>query len=554
MNQHPYLEAFQEDAPFLYSYQIASDGRLQATHWSRKRFLTEAHAAALHLTKAGLGVGDRQLHCFAANHPMDLVFRLAAVLIGSVPVTVNWQADDEERIAYKAKLANAKAVIVDPAFPEPLLQHLDPERPRIPAIPSGSEACAIKPVAVSETSERLVIFTSGTTGNPKGVLHLERSYRTNKATFEDFLEPTPRWSLLVANPLHHANASATCDWAMRTPGARVHLLPRYTSDYWRLMVDLANAEPQTPLIAPLTARHFDFLANLEDQKRLPRPLPEMRNALNRVILLMGSAPVGPTTTERVQHFTGKTPTVRFGSSETCLQVAGIPPQWPADTVVHAFKQGWDHPSGAGYLIGSPHRGHTDLQIVRATDPNDPGFMEPCPPGTPGLMITQGNNLMQNYLGDPQATEVVMHNGWYLGLQDVGFYLEQQGRRLFYWQSRRSNLLIRGGANYAYAQLEHDIAKALSAAFPELDFDLAVVAVKLHSEHEDDLCLTLETDKDQATRGTVASFLLDPASLPKHARPQRLHFGPIPRNFKGAIQTSHLTAYFVQDKSESKNPH
>ena len=39
-------------------------------------------------------------------------------------------------------------------------------------------------------------------------------------------------------------------------------------------------------------------------------------------MLLGSAPVGPTTVERLQKYTGKLPVVRFGSTETCLQVSG----------------------------------------------------------------------------------------------------------------------------------------------------------------------------------------------------------------------------------------
>ena len=81
-------------------------------------------------------------------------------------------------------------------------------------------------------------------------------------------------------------------------------------------------------MAPLVARHFDFLDGLassaEPGRSLTVPLAELGAALNRVSILIGSAPVGPTTVARLQQYAHKLPLVRFGSTETCLQVVGTP--------------------------------------------------------------------------------------------------------------------------------------------------------------------------------------------------------------------------------------
>ena len=57
---------------------------------------------------------------------------------------------------------------------------------------------------------------------------------------------------------------------------------------------------------------------------LPLSHAVLHKALSQSILLLGSAPVGPTTVSRLQKYAGKLPTVRFGSTETCLQVMGTP--------------------------------------------------------------------------------------------------------------------------------------------------------------------------------------------------------------------------------------
>ncbi|GAI83641.1 unnamed protein product, partial [marine sediment metagenome] len=46
----------------------------------------------------------------------DLIFRLASVLVGGAPVTINWQVDDNERIAYKARITEARICIYDRGF------------------------------------------------------------------------------------------------------------------------------------------------------------------------------------------------------------------------------------------------------------------------------------------------------------------------------------------------------------------------------------------------------------------------------------------------------
>ena len=180
---------------------------------------------------------------------------------------------------------------------------------------------------------------------------------------------------VVVNPMHHTNSTSITDWAMRKPGAVLHLVQRYTTQYWSVLaragtpvaisdtpsdaqfaaaLEQRNASGTTVVVAPLVSRHFDFLDSLISTETLPVPPALMHTAMSHTILLLGaracrapsflllppvtnpalheasrpigacrgagSAPVGPTTVERMRKYAGKLPTVRFGSTETCLQV------------------------------------------------------------------------------------------------------------------------------------------------------------------------------------------------------------------------------------------
>ena len=547
-----YRNAFaNRQQPFLFDYRPTADKRLARTVYTRGQIWDLALCAAAVLRQHGLTKGDTHLHCFGANRMEDLIFRLATTMTGTVPVTVNWEADTPGRVAYKQRLTNCKLVLSDDLFSPEHLAECDPTIPNYNVqnlhdmTPTEAE-----PIPLGEDDARIVIFTSGTTGQPKGALHHYRSYQTNQNTFNDFLEPGRPFALVAANALHHANATATCDWVMREPNAELHLIERYCTDYWRVLTDISQRPLQT-IVAPVVARHFDFLAALETGNRLPVPLPELQEALAKITLLIGSAPVGPTTVQRIKHFAQKLPTVRFGSTETCLQVMGIAPTLEHDTVMRAFERGWAHEGGAGYYIGRPHAPHTRVQIVAGIDPDKPGYMEPRKPGVPGYVITQGGNLMHAYVQQPEATAAVMHQGWYTGLMDIGFWLESEGgEQDFYWMSRESTLLIRGGSNYAYDQINNELTGWLieHAGLQEVSFELAVVGLKLDSEHEDACCVTLSLPEeiDAARRENIRGLLLEGKGISKGARPNQVRFGPVPRNFKGAVLVPQLKEAFTRE--------
>ena len=190
------------------------------------------------------------------------------------------------------------------------------------------------------------------------------------------------------------------------------------------------------------------------------------------------------------------------------------------------------------MIGD-HFPFTRLKIVKSVDPDTAGYMIPCEIGEPGYLITQGGNLFSYYLGDDERTKEVFQDDWYTGLRDIVFALKSTDGNLdYYWMSRDSVLLIRGGTNYAYSQIEEELNSFIVHTYqlPPETFNLAVVGIRLESEHEDSCCVTVELfdDINGANKELLESrFIKDAAkSVSKGAKPDRLRFIQIPRNFKG----------------------
>ena len=234
--------------PFVVYYTVGQDKALIAERYTRGEFYNLALRAA-HVIKAhGVGAGECQTHFFSCNTLGDLAFRLASVMLGTTPVTINWQADTPDRVLYKTQTTGSKLVLIDDETPADVVAMLREQapsasifnvtalaaQPMLPTTQAGSGA----PTDANAT--RIVIFTSGTTGNPKGVATNHAALRAVRCVGRSTRHPQPacrmthRRRLVVRVPsAAQVCASLTAHTCATSAHSRPSCRRATTSSSWR---------------------------------------------------------------------------------------------------------------------------------------------------------------------------------------------------------------------------------------------------------------------------------------------------------------------------------
>ena len=264
-----------------------------------------------------------------------------------------------------------------------------------------------------------MLYTSGTTGRPKGVLLTQRSCLwVVAACWAPIVGLSSEDNVLSALPLFHSYALDLTVLGIVATGAHERLLPRFTSDR---VIELLRSEPYTLFPGVPTMFHY-VLERLGGETLAARSLTRCVSA---GAILSGALNEAFEQVAQVPLLDG------YGITETSTMVTM---NWPT---------------------GARPRGSCGLPIpgcaVRLVDPVSGTDV---PGGSDGELIVRGPQVMLGYHNRPEATDEVLRDGWYhtgdLARSDPDGYLTITGRI--------KELIIRGGENVYPAEVEHAVAE------------------------------------------------------------------------------------------------
>jgi rifamycin polyketide synthase module 1/2/3 len=264
-----------------------------------------------------------------------------------------------------------------------------------------------------------MLYTSGTTGKPKGVVLTQRSCLwVVAACWAPIAGLSSEDTVLSALPLFHSYALDLTVIAIVASGATVRLLTRYSPKH---VTDILRSEKIT--VFPGVPTMFQYLVeHLGDQELEP-------NALR--LCISAGAIMPAALTEAFERVAGVPLLDGYGITETSTMVTM---NWPTGA----------RPPGS---CGLPLPGCA-VRLV------DPGTGKDVEPGEDGELIIRGPQVMLGYHNRPDDTADVLRDGWYhsgdLARSDEHGYLTIPGRI--------KELIIRGGENVYPAEVEQTIAE------------------------------------------------------------------------------------------------
>ncbi len=410
---------------------------------------------ASYFSKLGLQVGDR-VTIQVSKSPEALWLYLACLRAGLVYQPLN-DAYGQEEMAYFIGNAEPSLIVCDPAN-QAIIAGL-PKKRDCPVQTLGTNAdgslieasrsCTpeFETTARNHDDLAVLLYSSGTTGKPKGAMLTHGNLIANTETLISAWRFTPDDRLLHALPIFHAHGLFVAAGCALMGGARMVFLPRFDVD------TVIGQLPRCTVMMGVPTYYSRLLKTPDFQRETCR---------NMRLFISGSAPLRPETFKAFEQCSGFEILERYGMTETLMNTSN-----PLD--------GERRPGSVGPPLPSVN--------IRVADDNNNAI----PSGSVGNLQVRGPNVFAGYWRMPTKTaQEFTTDHWFrtgdLAVIDVDGYVSIVGRS--------KDMIITGGLNVYPREVEQAIdqidgvAESAVVGIPHPDFGEGVVAVvAAQADHE-----------------------------------------------------------------------
>jgi fatty-acyl-CoA synthase len=473
--------------------------------WNYSEFLERINRTATSLREQGVSMRDRVAY-LGFNHPAFLVTMFAALRIGATFVPLNFRLTPSE-LEFIISDAGVHTVVADDAHKGAL----DVIRGQLPCKRYvGSESASdgwegleevvlsSEPLAqgvhVDADEVALIMYTSGTTGRPKGAMLTHANITWNNVNSLNSVAVGER--TLVVAPLFHIGGLNVTTLVTLQKGGEVVLHRNFDPGAALEAIERHGIETMfgVPAMYLFMQQHPNF---------------DSTDFSSVKLFTVGGAPV-PEPLLNAYNARGIPFAQGYGLTETSPFVAILEPQYASAKLGSAGK--------------SPL--YSELAVLDVTG-------RPCEPGERGEVCARGPNVMAGYWNQPAATaDAIDERGWFHS-GDVGFF-DQDG--FVYVVDRMKDMIISGGENVYPAEVESvlydhpSVSEVAIIGMPDERWGEGIIAVVALKEGRD---LTLDELRDFGAE-----------RLAKYKLPIRLEtIEVLPRNPAGKVLKFKLREQF-----------
>jgi len=343
-----------------------------------------------------------------------------------------------------------------------------------------------EPLGIEETEPAVCLYTSGTTGRPKGALLSHRNLVTNCRQVAAALQLTTDDNLLTFLPLFHSFGGTVCQNTALFAGARFTLVEQFHP-----LRILDVIEKARPTIFPAVPAIYAALLQIPAERK--PDLSSLRACFS------GGAPMPLAVMEAFEKRFGA-PILEGDGPTECSPVTSVNP------LGGVRKCG---------TIGLPVEG-VEMRIVDDQD-------RELPDGEVGEIVVRGDNVMLGYHNQPEATAEAMKGGWY-HTGDLG---TRDGDGYFSIVDRKKDMLIVGGLNVYPREVEEVLYTHPAVA------DAAVIGAPDELRGEVPLAVVAFKPGQSATAGELTTYCRE--RLANFKVPRKVIFREsLPRSGSGKV--------------------
>ena len=457
-------------------------------------------AAGLLVSGLGLKAGAR-IGYLGLNAPEQIILTLAAARAGVMVVALNWRLAVPEQ-AFILANAGISALIVADDFAERIEALTATLRP-VPVFGFGAGGGARLRFADAVAAERgggsirggassplLIVYTSGTTGRPKGAVLSREAIRVNAINAHHMHDMTAADHILTVLPMFHVGGLNIQTLPALALGATVSLHARFEPG--ATLAAIAGDRPSLTVQVPATL-----------QAMIAHPAWQETDLSSLRAVATGSTDVPVDLIEALHA--RKVPVIQvYGSTETG-------PVALYQRIEEAFS-----------TVGSIGRQGLQSRIrIADAEGNE------VPDGTAGEVLVKGGNVVSGYWRDEAATADAFRDGWF----HSGDVAVRDASGLYSFKDRIKNVIISGGENIYPAELERvlrthpGIAEAAVAGRADPRWGKVPVAV------------VVKKDPDLTAADVLVAF---DGQLARYKHPRAVIFvAALPRNAMGKVSSGDL---------------
>ncbi|MFN8191421.1 MAG: long-chain-fatty-acid--CoA ligase [Nocardioidaceae bacterium] len=489
--------------------------------WTWAEWHDRVRRAAGALQSLGVGRGD-VVAFLDKNHPATVEISLASASLGAANAIVNWRLAGDE-VDYTINDSGAKVVFVGTEL-KPLIDGMRDRLPRVEHIvevtPDGAEGDAYealiagaspvsRPDDVDPDDVCLVLYSSGTTGRPKGVMLTHHNMVRHTINAHDGWAFEPGDKSMVSMPLFHVGGSSYILFSIHDGVPSVMTREPDAASLAGAIMAGANRTFLVPAVLAQVLQAGPQAIGLFGQLKTytygasPMPLPLLREAMKAW------------------------PDTDFIQVYGLTEVAGVATHLMPDA--HRDELHPERLVSAGQALPE-----CEVRVV------DPATLEDLPVGEHGEIWLKTPQLMKGYLGQPEETaKVITPDGWFrtgdMGRVDEGGFV--------FVEDRLKDMIISGGENIYSPEIERVLAEHPAV------MEVAIIGVP-HEKWGETVKAVVSLKPDTtATEAELIAWCQE--SLARFKCPTSVDIlGALPRNPTGKILKRELRRPYWEGRDRS----